>query len=185
YFYDWSRSADGRALIKGIVLTLAAGAVHHVTLLFGSLLFAVPVLWLAVIDRGEERNAAAVVSRAAIFAVFAAVGLGIVLLPYWISIIKHPIEQMPIPHASRSNLLLNLTYLTNYFFVPYGMLIVALPFVASFAAARRRLRPLLLGFWVTFIFGLGGTAPLPKFLLGRYFDIFTFDRVTLSAALML
>ena len=59
YFYDWSRSADGRGLIKGVALTLAAGAVHHVTLIFGSLLFAIPVLWLAVVDRGEERNAAA------------------------------------------------------------------------------------------------------------------------------
>src|SRR5207245_3857525 len=58
YFYDWSRSADSRALIKGVILTLAAGAVHHVTLIFGSVLFAFPVLWLAVIDR-EERNAIA------------------------------------------------------------------------------------------------------------------------------
>ena len=184
YFYDWSRTADFRGLLKGVVLVLAAGAVHHVTLIFGSLLFAIPVLWLAVIDRGEERNAGAVTIRALIFGGLCAAGLAIVLLPYWISIIKHPIEQMPIPHASRSNLLLNLTYLTNYFFVPYGMLIVALPFVASFAAARRRLRPLLLGFWVTFIFGLGGTTPLPKALLGRYFDILTFERFTLWAALM-
>jgi uncharacterized membrane protein len=184
YFYDWSRSADGRALIKGAVLTLTAGAVHHVTLIFGSLLFAIPVLWLAVIDRGEERSAAAVISRAAIFAAFAAAGLGIVLLPYWISIIRHPIEQMPIPHASRSNLFLNLTYLTNYFFAPYGMLVVALPFIVRYGSANRRLRPLLLGFWITFIFGLGGTTPLPRWVLRRAFEILTFERFTLWAALM-
>src|SRR2546430_14457088 len=52
YFYDWSRSADVRALLKGVVLTIAAGAVHHVTLIFGSLLFAIPVLWLPGIDPG-------------------------------------------------------------------------------------------------------------------------------------
>ncbi len=184
YFYDWSRSADGRALIKGVVLTLAAGAVHHVTLIFGSVLFAFPVLWLAVIDRGEERSAVAVISRAAIFAVFAAAGLGIVLLPYWISIIRHPIEQMPIPHASRSNLFLNLTYLTNYFFAPYGMLVVALPFIVRYGSSNRRLRPLLLGFWITFIFGLGGTTPLPRWVLRRAFEILTFERFTLWAALM-
>lgn len=183
YFYDWSRSADGRALIKGVVLTLAAGAVHHVTLIFGSLLFAVPVLWLAVIDR-EERSAGAVLFRGVIFGALAAVGLGIVLLPYWLSIIQHPIQQMPIPHASRSNLLMNLTYLTNYFIVPYGMLVLALPFVAVYGASNRRLRPLLFGFWVTFIFGLGGTTPIPKLLLGRAFDILTFERFTLSAAFM-
>ena len=183
YFYDWSRSADGRALLKGVVLTVAAGAVHHVTLIFGSLLFAVPVLWLAVIDR-EERNATAVLIRGIVFGSFAAVGVGIVLLPYWISIIRHPIQQMPIPHASRSNLLLNLTFLTNYFFVPYGMLVIALPFIFMYGSANRRLRPLLLGFWITLIFGLGGTTPLPRWILGRAFDILTFERFTLSAAIM-
>src|SRR5689334_4857122 len=87
YFYDWSRSADGRALLKGVILTLAAGAVHHVTLLFGSPLFAIPVLWLAIIDRGEQRSAIAVFIRGMVFAAFAGVGFGITLLPYWISII--------------------------------------------------------------------------------------------------
>lgn len=183
YFYDWSRSADFRGLLKGIVLTLAAGAVHHVTLLFGSVLFAIPVLWLAIIDR-EERNAAAVFIRGLIFAGVAAAGLGIVLLPYWIAIIKHPIEQMPIPHASRSNLLLNLTYLTNYFIVPYGLLILAFPFVVWYGAANRRLRPLLFGFWVTFIFALGGTTPVPKWVFRRAFEILTFERFTLWAAFM-
>jgi hypothetical protein len=33
YFYDWSRSSDMRSLVKGVVLTLTAGAVHHVTLI--------------------------------------------------------------------------------------------------------------------------------------------------------
>jgi 6-pyruvoyl-tetrahydropterin synthase related domain len=184
YFYDWSRAADGRALLKGVVLTLAAGAVHHVTLIFGSLLFALPVLWLAVIDRGEQRSSISVVVRGIVFAIFAGIGLGIVLLPYWIAIIKHPIQQMPIPHASRSNLLLNLTFLTNYFFVPYGMIVVALPFLLWYGSANRRLRPLLLGFWVTLIFGLGGTTPIPRWVLGRAFEILTFERFTLSAALM-
>ena len=183
YFYDWSRSADGRALIKGVIFTLAAAAVHHVTLIFGSVLFAIPVLWVAVIDRGQ-RSAVAVVIRGMIMAAIAAVGVGIVLLPYWIAIIKHPIEQMPIPHASRSNLLLNITYLTNYFFVPYGMLVLALPFILWYGTALKRLRPLLLGFWITFVFGLGGTTPIPRLLLRRAFEILTFERFTLWAVLM-
>jgi hypothetical protein len=166
------------------MLTIVAGAVHHVTLIFGSVLFAFPVLWLAVVDRGEERSSAAVIIRGLIFAVLAGAGLGIVLLPYWIAIIRHPIQQMPIPHASRSNLLLNLTYLTNYFFVPYGMLVVALPFILWKGAANRRLRPLLVGFWITLIFGLGGTTPIPKWVLGRAFEILTYERFTLSAAVM-
>ena len=183
YFYDWSRDGDAGALLKGVVLTIAAGAVHHVTLIFGAPLFAVPVLWLAILDR-EQRSAIAVFVRGIVFGAFAVVGLGIVLLPYWISIIKHPIQQMPIPHASRSNLLLNFTYLTNYFFVPYGMLVIGLPFIAIYGSANRRLRPLLFGFWVTFIFWLGGTTPNPKILLCRAFDILKFVRFTLSAAFM-
>jgi hypothetical protein len=165
------------------VLTVAAGAVHHVTLIFGAPLFAIPVLWLAVLDR-EERKASAVLIRGVIFGAFAIAGVLIVLLPYWLSILRHPIQQMPIPHASRSDLLLNLTYLTNYFFVPYGMLVLALPLIFIYGSSNRRLRPLLLGFWVTLIFGLGGTTPLPKWLLGRAFDILTFERFTLSAAFM-
>jgi hypothetical protein len=184
YFYDWCRSADARGLIKGIIFTLAAGAVHHVTLIFGSVLFAFPVLWLAVVDRGQQRSSVAVIIRGLVFAVFAAVGLGIVLLPYWIAIIRHPIQQMPIPHASRSNLLLNGVFLTNYFFVPYGMLVIALPFILWKGSLNRRLWPLLFGFWITFIFGLGGTTPVPKWVLGRAFEILTFERFTLSAAVM-
>ena len=183
HFYDWSRSSDGRALLKGVVLTLAAGAVHHVTLIFGSLLFAVPVLWLAVVDR-ERRSAGSVIFRGMIFGLVTAAGLAIVLLPYWLAIIQHPIKQIPIPHASRSDLLLNLTYLTNYFFVPYGMLILALPFIAIYGARDRRLRPLLFGFWITFIFGLGGTTPIPRWVLGRAFEILTYERFTLIAAFM-
>ncbi|MGH9514694.1 MAG: 6-pyruvoyl-tetrahydropterin synthase-related protein [Terriglobales bacterium] len=183
YFYDWSRASDGRALLKGVVLTVTAGAVHHVTLIFVAPLFAIPVLWLAVLDR-EERKAGAVLIRGLLFGIFAAISFGIVLLPYWLSIIRHPIRQMPIPHASRSDLLLNLTFLTNYFFVPYGMLIIALPFIFIYGSSNRRLRPLLLGFWLTFIFGLGGTTPLPKWILQRAFEILTFERFTLSAAFM-
>ena len=47
-----------------------------------------------------------------------------------------------------------------------------------------RLRPLLIGFWLTLIFGLGGTTPLPRWLLGRAFEILTFERFTFWATLM-
>lgn len=184
YFYDWSRFADKRSLLKGIMLTLAAAAVHHVTLIFGSFLFALPVLWLAVLDRDEETSAASVLGRAVGFAVVVVIGVGIVLLPYWLAIIQHPIEQIPIPHASRSNLLLNLQYATNYFLVPYGPLLLAFPFVVWIGSAHRRLRPLLLGFWVTFLFALGGTTPVPKWIFRRAFEILTFERFTLWAAMM-
>jgi len=102
YFYEWSRAGRWRALLKGVVLTLAAASAHHVTLIFGSVLFAAPVLWLAYSDaRQEGSSTAAVFARAFTFVVLTCAGVGVVLLPYWIAILRHPIEQMPIPHGSR------------------------------------------------------------------------------------
>jgi hypothetical protein len=191
YFYSWSVSASWRALLKGIALTLAAASAHHVTLIFGSVLFAAPVLWLAWYD-GRERDEAgepvssggAIIGRGLIFAAIAAVGVGVVLLPYWIAIIRHPIEQLPIPHASRSNFLMNWTYGMNYFIVPYGALILALPFVVIKGASTPRLRILLLAFWVTFLIALGGTTPVPRLIFGRAFEILTYERFTLWATVL-
>src|SRR5580704_5063788 len=191
YFYSWSVSASWRALLKGIALTLAAASAHHVTLIFGSVLFAAPVLWLAWYD-GRERDEAgepvssggAIIGRGLIFAAIAAVGVGVVLLPYWIAIIRHPIDQLPIPHASRSNLLMNWTYGMNYFIVPYGALILALPFIVIKGASSPRLRMLLLAFWVTFLIALGGTTPFPRWIFGRAFEILTYERFTLWATVL-
>ena len=185
YFYSWCVSASWRSLLKGIALALAAASAHHVTLIFGSVLFALPVLWLAWYDgRRSEHSGAAVISRGVIFAAITAAGVGIVLLPYWIAIIRHPIEQMPIPHASRSNFLMNWTYGMNYFIVPYGALILALPFIVIKGASNPRLRILLLAFWATFLIALGGTTPVPRWIFGRAFEILTYERFTLWATVL-
>ncbi len=187
YFYEWSTQASFRSLLKGFAVSLTAAAAHHVTLIFGVLLFAGPVLWIACQDAREERVSGSlmgVLSRAFVFAVLVGVGVGIVLLPYWMELLQHPIHQIPIPHDSRANFLLNSITGINYFIIPYGALILALPFIAMRGSSVPRLRPLLVGFWLTFIFGLGGTTPLPRWLLGRAFDILTFERFTFWATLM-
>jgi hypothetical protein len=187
YFYEWSVSGRFRPLIKGLAITLAAAAAHHVTLIFGVVLFAGPVLWVACLDARNERvpaSVAGVVSRALAFGAIAAIGVGIVLLPYWLQIIQHPIRQIPIPHDSRANFLLNSITGINYFVIPYGALILALPFILFRGAASPRLRPLLFGFWLTLLFGLGGTTPVPRLLLGRAYEILTFERFTFWATLM-
>jgi hypothetical protein len=187
YFYEWMTEASGRSLLKGVAVSLAAAAAHHVTLIFGLVLFAGPVLWTAYLDARDERvagSAGGVVMRAAVFGVLVVAGVGIVLLPYWLAIIQHPIHQIPIPHDSRANFLLNSVTAINYFVIPYGALILALPFIVIHGASSRRWRPLLFGFWLTFIFGLGGTTPLPRWLLGRAFEVLTFERFTFWATLM-
>lgn len=185
YFYQWSRSASWRSLLKGLVFGLAAASAHHVTLLFGSVLFAVPVLWLAWTDgRSEGRSGAAVLGRAFVFVALTIAGVGIVLLPYWIAIMRHPIEQMPIPHGSRLNYLVSLIHGVNYFVIPYGAMILALPFIVIRGVSVPRLRILLLAFWITFLLGLGGTTPLPRLIFGRAFEILTYERFTLWATLL-
>lgn len=187
YFYEWASEASGRSLIKGIAVSLAAAAAHHVTLIFGTVLFAGPVLWIACLDARDGRTRGSlggVIGRAVAFAVLVGIGVGIVLAPYWLTLIQHPIHQMPIPHDSRSNFLLNSITAVNYFVIPYGAMILALPFIIYRGASVRRLRPLLIGFWITAIFGLGGTTPLPKWILGRAFEILTFERFTFWATLL-
>lgn len=187
YFYEWMASASGLSLAKGVAVGWAAAAAHHVTLIFGLVLFAGPVLWVACLDAKKERVSASVggaIGRAIVFAVIVAVGVGVILMPYWIAIIRHPIHQIPIPHDSRANFLVKTTAGINYFIIPYGALILAIPFILWRGASLQRLRPLLWGFWVTAILGLGGTTPLPRWVLGRAFEILTFERFTFWATLL-
>src|ERR1700687_3388729 len=71
YFYEWMTESSARSLLKGVAITWAAAAAHHVTLIFGAVLFAGPVLWLAWLDAREERvpgSVGGVISRALVFA---------------------------------------------------------------------------------------------------------------------
>jgi hypothetical protein len=187
YFYEWLTQASVRSLIKGVVLGLTAAAAHHVTLIFGVVFFVAPVVWIACLDARAGRVAGSltgVLSRGVAFAILVGVGVGIVLLPYWMELIQHPIHQIPIPHDSRANYLLNSITAINYFVIPYGALILALPFIVIRGASVERLRPLLVGFWLAFLFGLGGTTPVPRWLLGRAYDILTFERFAFWATLL-
>ncbi|HMC31131.1 MAG TPA: hypothetical protein VKL99_09870, partial [Candidatus Angelobacter sp.] len=132
YFYSWMRRANGTALFQGLAITTAAAAAHHVTLLFGAILFFLPALWLAFIDRraeGRESSLAGIASRAVVYALVSAGLIIVALLPYWISLIKNPITQMPIPHASRDNYILHPLSGINFWIIPMGALILALPWI--------------------------------------------------------
>jgi hypothetical protein len=187
YFYEWSREGKKRSLLKGLVLIFAAAAAHHVTLIFGSVLFAVPVLVTALMDRkrqGARASVAGTLTRAVIFGLLSAAGILVVLWPYWVALYQNPIRQMPIPHGSRENFLTSTFLGLNYVIVPWGALLLTLPYIFIKGLREPRLRPLFFGFWVTMIFGLGGTTPLPRLVLGRAFEVLTFERFTFWASLM-
>ena len=190
FFYVWLRRGRILALLKGVALAWAAAAAHHVTLLFGAVLFAIPVLILAILDRNAENGDAetasvgGVLMRAVLFAIVGIAGVAVVLWPYWVALVKNPITQMPIPHGSRDNYILNPMSGMNFWIIPMGALILALPFIVLRGSAVRRLRPLLIGWYVTAILGLGGTTPAGKVLLGRAFEVLTFERFTFWATIM-
>ncbi len=190
YFYGWCRRGNMNGLINGLILMLTAAASHHVTVIFGVPLFVLPVMVLAWLDRenstqGEEpASTAGVISRAAVFAALAAVGVGVVLFPYWIQLLQNPISQLPIPHGSRDNYLLNTFSGMNFWIIPMGALLLALPFIFWKGLEERRLRPLFFGFYLTMLIGLGGTTPVAQLLLRRAFQVLTFERFTFWATLM-
>jgi hypothetical protein len=186
YLFEWVRYGKWRSFLRGSVLFTAAAAAHHATLLFGSMFFAVPVLVLVILDRdnGERISAPMFVVRTLIISVVVGVAIAIILLPFWIALIHYPVTQTPIPHPSRANYILSPQWGVNYFVVPYGALILALPFIIIRGSAVVRLRPLLLGFWVAFLVGLGGTTPAAHLLLGRAFEVLTMERFSYWATLL-
>jgi hypothetical protein len=186
YLFEWVRYGSWRSFLKGAVLFTAAAAAHHATLLFGSLFFAVPVLALAILDRqdGERVSTPAFIVRTVAISVVVGVAIAAVLLPFWIALIHYPVTQAPIPHPSRANYILSPQWGLNYFVIPYGALILVLPFIVLKGAMTARLRPLLLGFWLAFLVGLGGTTPVGHLLLGRAFEVLTMERFSYWATLL-
>ena len=186
YLYVWVRHGKWRAFVKGTVLFMAAAAAHHATLLFGSMFFALPVLALVLLERNEEDGASTkdFVVRTVAISVVVGVAIALVLLPFWIALIHNPVKQVPIPHPSRANYILTPILGLNYFVIPWGALILALPFIAMRGSAVVRLRPLLIGFWLAFLVGLGGTTPAGHLLLGRAYEVLTMERFAYWATLL-
>jgi hypothetical protein len=186
FLFEWVRFGKWRSFLNATVLFAAAAAAHHATLLFGSILFAVPVLALAFLEHqnGERASAGAMAMRTAAIVLVVSAAIAAVLLPFWIALIHYPVTQTPIPHSSRANYILSPLRGLNYFVVPYGALILALPFVFLRGSAVARLRPLLLGFWAAFLLGLGGTTPVGHWVLGRAFNVLTMERFSYWATLL-
>jgi len=186
FLFEWVRYGKWRSFFTASVLFIAAAAAHHATLLFGSIFFAVPVLAMAHFHRQDGERISTPVFVGRTIAIVTAVGaaIAIVLLPFWIALIHYPVTQTPIPHPSRANYILSPQWGLNYFIIPYGALILTLPFIFIRGSVVHRLRPLLLGFWVAFMVGLGGTTPLGHLLLGRAFDVLTMERFSYWASLL-
>jgi hypothetical protein len=188
FFYVWIREGRILAFWKGLAIFLVGCAGHHVSMIFCTPFFAIPVVWLAFIDHREGQEDAKmgmVAMRTAIFAALAIIGVLVVLLPYWVELYHNPIKQAPIYHESRANYILEPMLGMNFFVIPTGALLLAIPFIFWRGASDRRLRPLFFGWWFTAVIVLGGTTPLPKIVFGpRLWEILTYERFTYWATLM-
>ncbi|MGA2537481.1 MAG: hypothetical protein ABSF53_15795, partial [Terracidiphilus sp.] len=186
FLYQYLRFGRGRDFLKASVLFTAAAAAHHATLLFGSFFLALPVVALALLDKenGERVKTRDFLVRTGVIMVVVGAAVAVVLLPFWIALIRYPVTQVPIPHPSRANYILNPLYGMNYFIIPYGAMILALPYIFFRGAREVRLRPLLFGFWLAFLIGLGGTTPVGSIVLRRAYEVLTMERFTYWATLL-
>jgi hypothetical protein len=98
YIYQYALHGKFRDLLLGLFISFSAAAAHHATLLFGVMFFVGPVVWLALSDyRAEQpgKSLVAPIGRIVLYGGLAAIGIGVVLLPYFIILLKYPIKQIP------------------------------------------------------------------------------------------
>ena len=106
------------------------------------------------------------------------------ILPYWINSKNNPITQVPIPHGSRDNFLEITSSGLVFFLIPWGILLILLPYIFYRYYSKRYL---FFGLSITilFILGTGSTTFIPRLILGETaFNILTLDRFTLWASIM-
>ncbi|MEM9339758.1 MAG: hypothetical protein AAGA66_13565 [Bacteroidota bacterium] len=195
--FQYVRFGKIRHYFSGISLIAVAVCSHHVTPIFGMVFFVVPLMATAVMDGAKEEAGSykaiglllfikyvkKFIGRIVFFGgstVFVAV---FVILPYWIWSKSDPIAQVPIPHGSRDNFIEVFSSGLVFFILPWGFLLLMLPFYFYRFFSKRNIF-LGLSFTMLFILGTGGTTPITKMLLGENaFNILTLERFTFWATI--
>lgn len=184
--YEYVLHGRRRDLSFGLVLWCTASAAHHATLIFGTVFFVAPLVWRALSEYRTlypNESLRKPLQRLGGAALLAAIGVFVVLFPYFASLRKNPITQVPIPHQSRTNFILHPFWGFHYWVLPFGVFILVLPYILI-KGTERRFLPLFMGFYLALLFGVGGTTPVPRWLLGRAFEVLTFERFTLWAVVL-
>ncbi|MCS7143310.1 MAG: hypothetical protein NZ920_05965 [Aigarchaeota archaeon] len=156
-------------LVQASLWTSSSGLAHHFTFLFFVPLTQLTVLIL-FLRRGKF-----MVKRTLLHLLLTAAVLVLILWPL-INSATQALSLKEIPHATRENLFLNFISLAVFFWGVYSFTILLLPNAIAIALRRRDLLPLLALFIVLFLFGLGGTTPLPRLVLGSLWQVLTYDR---------
>jgi len=196
--YQWIKSGRKKYLFTSLSLISVTVTSHHFTPIFGMVFFILPLVGLVVMDHARDMTGS---MKAVTFSVFlnslfklfwriitvclSALALIVFcILPYWINTKNNPITQVPIPHGSRDNFLEITSSGLVFFLIPWGILLIVLPYIFYRYFSKRYL---FFGLSITilFVLGTGGTTPIPKLMLGKNaFNILTLDRFTLWASIM-
>ncbi|WP_111684485.1 hypothetical protein [Winogradskyella tangerina] len=196
--YNWLKTGRWRYLATSLSLIAVTVTSHHVTPIFGMVFFIFPLIGMVIMDHAKEQVSSlkAVTIKVFISSFFKLlkriVGFGfsslfiiiVCILPYWINSKNNPITQVPIPHGSRDNFLEITSSGLVFFLIPWGILLILLPYIFYRFYSKRYL---FFGLSITilFILGTGGTTPIPRMVLGETaFNILTLDRFTLWASIM-
>ncbi|MEO0328716.1 MAG: hypothetical protein AAF217_08980 [Pseudomonadota bacterium] len=199
HVYRWLVTGQVSQFVLAVLFGAATTAAHHVTTIFGTLLFIGPVglyAWIAFLDlKPEWRNTALSkwkrallcikpLIRGVILGVFLVGGIVITVFAYWYWSVTDPITQVSIPHGSRENFLEKTGLGLVFFLIPWGIQLLVLPYVA-YKSITSRMWPIGMMVFICFVLGTGGTTPIPKLILGPAFDILTLDRFTFWATILI
>ncbi len=195
FVYRWIVYGSFWNLFAAVIFAAATTAAHHVTTIFGSVLFVIPLAVQAlrsvheVVPIGPARLTWLrrffwPIVRGLLLAGLMILAIVVTVWPYWVWSVSDPITQVSIPHGSRESFIERPDLGLAFFVLPWGVTILFLPFVL-YKTLTTRLWPLGSMVLVCFVLGTGGTTPIPRAILGGAFDILTLDRFTFWATILI
>lgn len=196
--YLWLKTGKKWYLATSLSLIAVTVTSHHVTPIFGMVFFIFPLIGMVIMDVSREQvdtmkqvtfklflnTFFKLFKRIVSFGMLSLVLIIGCIFPYWLNSKANPITQVPIPHGSRDNFLEITSSGLVFFLIPWGVLLVLLPYIFYRYYSKRYL---FFGLSVTIctILGTGGTTPIPLKMLGETaFNILTLDRFTLWASIL-
>ncbi|OUR98364.1 hypothetical protein A9Q86_15055 [Flavobacteriales bacterium 33_180_T64] len=196
--YLWLKTGKYWYLITSLSLISVTVTSHHVTPIFGMIFFIFPLIGMVIMDTSREQvktmkevtfrlflnSFMKLFKRIFGFGMLSLIVIIGCILPYWINSKNNPITQVPIPHGSRDNFLEITSSGLVFFLIPWGVLLILLPYIFYRYYSKRYLF-FGLSISLLFILGTGQTTPIPRKILGETaFNILTLDRFTFWATIM-
>ncbi|MHA6263525.1 hypothetical protein ACXYMO_10000 [Arenibacterium sp. CAU 1754] len=194
YFFRWIVFGNLRDLSFAVALSAATTAAHHVTSIFGGVLFVLPLAAQSLrayagrdLPHGWSTGVIRFwrpLARGILLAVLMITAVALTVFPYWYWSVTDPITQVSIPHGSRESFLERTDLGIVFFLIPWGVSLLVLPY-AFYKASVTSLWPLGISLALCFVLGTGGTTPIPRAILGGAFDILTLDRFTFWGSILI